>query len=471
MPAVYSKEKAKYGNLTGQIIIWPMEINNDLNAASNKAMLPSGYLRCDGTVYNASDFPALAEICGRGLTGKFVRRDTEGDPLQFLTDEQFVVPDLGSKYPRPTPGADAGVYRGVRVITQNGDEISKSGVGVEASATLGTEILLTYSGSFLVPSQEILMKGKPGWSVATDNSKVTDNNEVDAQGIHGHMHFGTWRRSRLKSIGTEVEPSDPEGYLSPFPIGLVAYWNASTVPIQAWMDNTQASGCNYPGSNQPPCVAMASNKLARGYQYLIGAFSGTFDPTAYSGACYNDGDTLEETWKYYCLLNEDWNNFPVSEGDCRLNGAIQPSVQSGTNPVGGLLGDGVCIPDANDNITSSEDVTGYYKEGTSGVPLDWKNSYLHDVLPLNSNFNVTSNTINASLFNELTETAALNKGSTSHFHKIEFEAGTHNFTLVTDALELSPENLETTLRLSVDDAASLDQISMPFIVMEYLIKI
>ena len=170
-------------------------------------------------------------------------------------------------------------------------------------------------------------------------------------------------------------------------------------------------------------------------------------------------------------MTEDWNNFPVSSGDCRLNQAIQPFVQSGTNLTGGALGAGTCIPDQSGNVNSSEDVTAYYNEGTSGVPQDWKNSYLNDVLPLNSNFNVTSNTINASLFNELAETAALNKGSTSHFHKIEFEAGTHNFTLVTDALELSPENLETTLRLSVDDAASLDQISMPFIVMEYLIKI
>ena len=470
MPAVYSKEKAKYGNLTGQIIIWPIEVVNDLNSSSNKEMLPSGSLRCDGTVYNASDFPALAEICGRGLTGKFVRRDTEGEPMQFLTDEQFVVPDLGSKYPRPTPGPDAGVYRGIRVITKNGDEITKSGVGIEASATLGTEILLTYSGTFLVPSQQILMKGKPGWSIATDGAKLTDTEEVDAQGVHGHMHFGTWRRSRLKALGTEVETSDPDGYLDPFPIGVVAYWNASTVPISDWLENTKAGSCSFPGSNQPPCVAIASNKLADGYQYLIGAFSGTFDPTSYGNACYNGGDDLEASWKFNCLLTDNWSNYPITDGDCRLNQSVTPNFQSGTNITGGLLGD-TCIADQSGDLSGTVGVTAYYKDGTSGVPQDWKNSYLSDVLPLNSNFNVTSNVINASLFNELTETVPLNKGSTSHQHKVLFTEGTHNFTLVTQALELSPENLETTLRLSVDDAASLDQITMPFIVMEYLIKI
>ena len=32
MATVYSSERAKYGNLTGQIIIWPVQINPDINA-------------------------------------------------------------------------------------------------------------------------------------------------------------------------------------------------------------------------------------------------------------------------------------------------------------------------------------------------------------------------------------------------------------------------------------------------------
>ena len=48
MAKLYSNERSKYGNLTGQIIVWPVEINPDINSSSNKENLPSGYLRCDG---------------------------------------------------------------------------------------------------------------------------------------------------------------------------------------------------------------------------------------------------------------------------------------------------------------------------------------------------------------------------------------------------------------------------------------
>ena len=66
-----------------------------------------------------------------------------------------MVPDLGSKYPKPVDGPDAGQYKSIRVEDQAGNEISRSGIGIEATATLGTSIKLTYSGTFIVPSQTI----------------------------------------------------------------------------------------------------------------------------------------------------------------------------------------------------------------------------------------------------------------------------------------------------------------------------
>ena len=74
MATIYSKERGKYGNISGQIIVWPVEIDGDINSSSAKRDLPAGYLRCDGTVYNAIDYPQLAAICGTGTGGKLLER-------------------------------------------------------------------------------------------------------------------------------------------------------------------------------------------------------------------------------------------------------------------------------------------------------------------------------------------------------------------------------------------------------------
>ena len=161
MATFYSKERAKYGNVTGQIIAWPVNYEGAPDAGANKKLLPAGYLKCDGTKYYAVDYPQLAAICGVGETGRFVRKNIAGTALQSLTNDQFVVPDLSSKYPKPTPGADAGQYKSIRVTNAVGNEISRSGIGIEATSTLGTSIQVTYSGSFTVPTQTIPLRGKP----------------------------------------------------------------------------------------------------------------------------------------------------------------------------------------------------------------------------------------------------------------------------------------------------------------------
>ena len=117
MATFYSKERAKYGNLTGQIIIWPIQYDGDPADGANAINLPAGYLKCDGTKYFADDYPQLASILGTGEQSKFLRRNIDGTPLDTLTETQFTVPDLGSKYPEPTSGANAGVYNNIRIKT------------------------------------------------------------------------------------------------------------------------------------------------------------------------------------------------------------------------------------------------------------------------------------------------------------------------------------------------------------------
>ena len=92
MATLYSKEKGKVGTLTGSIINW----SNQLNTSDPKDLtiyetLPAGYLRCDGSVYDAGAFPELATILGTGVNCRYKKPDTT------LLDNQFQVPDLGAK--------------------------------------------------------------------------------------------------------------------------------------------------------------------------------------------------------------------------------------------------------------------------------------------------------------------------------------------------------------------------------------
>ena len=124
MTTFYAKERAKYGNLTGQVIVWPVEYNGGPETAVNIKNLPAGYLKCDGSKYYAEDYPQLAAICGVGTACKFIRNNADGTPFDTLQDDQFMVPDLGSKYPEPTSGANAGLYNNIRLDNALGNEIS-----------------------------------------------------------------------------------------------------------------------------------------------------------------------------------------------------------------------------------------------------------------------------------------------------------------------------------------------------------
>ena len=92
MAVLYSKEKGKLGTLTGSIINWSNQLaSSDPEDPTLLQTLPAGYLRCDGAVYQAEVFPELATILGTGINCRYKKPDTT------LLDNQFQVPDLGSK--------------------------------------------------------------------------------------------------------------------------------------------------------------------------------------------------------------------------------------------------------------------------------------------------------------------------------------------------------------------------------------
>lgn len=466
MASFYSKEKSKYGTLSGTIIIWPVQYNVDPVSVENKENLPAGYLKCDGSKYNASSYPQLAEILGVGLSTRFLKRDLDGNPIFEVKDTEFVVPDLGSKFPRPVPGPDAGSYNNVLTKNAIGVDVKKSGIGISAESSVGTTIRLSYTGKFAIPSQTIPLVGKPVWTSGTNNSKRTDEQAVESTGIHPHMHFSTTKRTRIKSSNTvsaNLEPST----------GICYYKVSTTVNVGNWLTaTTHPDASGEPGSNQPPCWAIASNDSAR-------AETGNTNPTTTTllgittlyekytyNVCWNDGENIFSDLKFYCLLTSaatyqvgDFGYFGSPGAQRRkwlpsvpligcTNFGELAKVQSGTAPI-------------------------TYTNGTA--PTDWKGISLVDVVPLNSNSRSSQTQGFSQVENLLTEVdspATLYEGDpTVHSHAILLEKGEPAYTLVTEATLLEPDALNTQLTLSPSTAVSLDAVSSPFIIMEYLIKI
>lgn len=459
MPVVLGKEKSKYGSGTGSIIIWPVELTSQSpNAEDNIKKLPAGYLKCDGTVYKSEDYPQLAEILGVGSASKFIRRDISNDPIDSVDDDEFIVPDLGSKFPKPTTGGSAGSYINIVKLDQSGSERRRSGMGIEATATAGTTtgnttvIPVSYTGNFNVPSQEIALRGKPAWTKGFNNTGFTDEEGVDSLAVHSHMHFATTNRLRLK---TTNETSGPRGQ------GIGSYYTASTIPIQKWMDNTRYNSGEDPGTNQKPCWAIASGVTSR---------SSPIDSTAgvaevvYSNYCYNlPGASGLNSLRYQCLLNVqtefDLNDIDFFSPPNYVSHIIVPLI-------------GTCIESASGSVNDDGDVPATYFQGGQGVPNDWKGASLYDVVPLNSNSNSKSQTSYPQVNNVFSEVDELVQtfDPTVHAHKILLTQNTHTYKIKTNGFLLSPDNLQTILTLQTDQVASLDQVTSPYIIMEYLIK-
>ncbi len=487
MASFYSKERAKYGNLTGQIIIWPVEYDGTPDGSNNARKLPAGYLKCDGTKYYADDYPRLAAVLGVGTSSKFLKRNNDGTLYDNIQDSQFIVPDLGSKYPNPTTGANAGVYNNIRLNNVLGTEVSRSGIGIEATSAIGTDVPITYSGSISVPSQEIDVRGKPGWKYAGDTHR-TETEGVEENAIGAHAHYSTTRRSRLQSNAEKGANGLPKA------AGSVGCRTASTINIDDWGMAT-TNGSNAPFSGQQTCIA--NDQWRPGYQSLNYVFSSNFFPilpffTGYSNGCIQQG--ADNTVFRYSCINPYYYELgsggyhPLDTGQTnQLNCNRGDGDCGGINGVPSQYEDGAkvqviwnifCVAAGRQDLGSVGDPTVKmhvtYAQGENGVPSDCNGLSLHDVLPLNSNQAVTQGRPGIlDLRNEQSETDELVQTSdpTLHNHRIDIVKGDHNYRVKTNAIVIEPDNLSTTMTIGADASVSIDSAVQPFIVMEYLIKI
>jgi microcystin-dependent protein len=181
MPAYYTKERARYGGVTGTIIPFPIQLpaENVPDQGDWREYLPAGFLRCDGSILDASQYPVLAQVLGTGNNSKFKRADTE------LTNTQFVLPDIGSKYIQG--GNASGAYLNDRV-TGVEDGPYRVGAEVNVVSLIGEQTKITYSGEFEVVSPgDLEFVGNPTFGTTTTTGR-TLNSFLSEQAFQSHGH-------------------------------------------------------------------------------------------------------------------------------------------------------------------------------------------------------------------------------------------------------------------------------------------
>lgn len=178
--ANYARERAKFGGMVGTIQTFSsyLPLANDPNSTEFRSKIPAGYLRCDGSIQSANNYPELADILGTGEQSRFKK------PNVTLTDTQFQLPDLGSKYIKP--GLSTGSYLDLtleQVPTQK-----RVGAEFLITSNIGNSATITYSGNFRVAGASGLAllgnpKLLPPTSKNVDTAVLTDQNFQ----AHGHM--------------------------------------------------------------------------------------------------------------------------------------------------------------------------------------------------------------------------------------------------------------------------------------------
>lgn len=198
MPVFYTNERARYGGVTGTIIPYPIRLP-DVNVPDQgdwKDLLPAGYLRCDGSIRAASEYPVLAEVLGVGNNSKFKRPDQE------VTNNQFVLPDIGSKYIQG--GNASGAYLNDRVTNEDSTQPYRVGAEVNVVSLIGDTTTITYSGEFEVISPgQVEFIGNPQFGTTTSDGRTLKAflSEQNFQ-AHGHdadvgvfSYLGNWSDS------------------------------------------------------------------------------------------------------------------------------------------------------------------------------------------------------------------------------------------------------------------------------------
>lgn len=479
MAVYYNKEKGIHGSLTGSIISFPIEVkDNDPASAASKALLPAGYLRCDGRVLTATEYPLLAVVLGVGDDSKYQKSD------QALSNSQFQLPDLRSKHIRATTSANIGRYNDLEVTDANNNVVLKSGVGLSVIANITSPYEINYQGSFYIPPQTTDLRGEPRFALET--GAYTFTTEVPQNAFQPHMH-------RSETLRARQEDSNGN-YFSGRQRNSVR--TKSSMNVCQWWWNTQ----------QPLCYW---------------AYTGKIETKSQTGTVYGPGDSQINNVKItqWGLCWSGCNSF-VSAGYClwpdeTTCSEIVPFNKSEWNVTQNVTGDpGDC--NRGDN---NEGVITYFGNNIdhSGVGPTWTqdcncatipilgcvggdNGLDWDPKPNNYAGPPQQTTLNTKIletdlggdknlpfgpFDELYTTsfgAASNVttltgmwgNEAEHRHRIDLDpdAHPHTFKMVTRAATARADSgLKSTVSFTTNTDPKADKYIQPYIITEYLIKI
>ena len=462
MAVLYSKEKGKLGTLTGTIINWSSQlVSDDPEDPIIYETLPAGYLRCNGGIYQAEVFPELATILGTGINCRYKKPDTE------LLDNQFQVPDLGAKSTKTSFSSNLGDYLDTYLENDAGQEITKSGVGLEVSSNIGTTYTVQYQGNFFLPAQTIEITGQPGFAKSTGN--YTEETEVLATAFQPHAHFHDGKRSRTASPTSEFNL-----------FGRNSYTSKSTLCIMPWANNTK----------QPLCQAAASRFVAAQQQRVVTVQCFTFlvggpsqEVHEWYGGCWS-GCTFEQQSK--CLIP---GNIP--ELDPLGSGAPTGNIlQYGCSNLGNQAGFPIYIPGGAASGTCGNIVYNGEMNCKTGAQCVIGGASCSQFVTIGNAFqdlppNYTPNTVSqatqvpfdgqasvltyGALNNTITDVEEFGNDCT-HKHLVPFNQEPHTFNVVTKPTYIPAGTITSTVNIDVNEENKADGYIQPYLVQEFLIK-
>lgn len=199
MAKYYSFERGKYGGVVGTIYPFPRTLDGDTpNSPDWTRYVPSGYLRCDGSILKADDYRALADVIGVGSDCIYKKATSILDePDETGSGGQIQLPDLGSKY---ITGFSSNTGLILDATAENpsvpNTERERVGVGVELTLNQGETITVNYSGNFTVPSTNIPISGN--YILTMDGS--SGSGTITEEQILAHGHYSNAARLKTASI-------------------------------------------------------------------------------------------------------------------------------------------------------------------------------------------------------------------------------------------------------------------------------